>query len=324
MKTILIDKCLVMGMAFAGLCGFLCFPAGAETIKYGDFNSWITRNIKESAAIGGKTKTLYEIGPTATISGNQAYSPRGGSPWATSNVYAKVAGISKGSNAVYPAVRSGSNKCVKMTSEMQNVKVLGIVNMDVMVAGSIFLGQMLEPVKNTKNPYSKMIQGIPFTGRPKALVFDYKVDMPATNTRVKSSGMGKKKTLQGRDNAVAYVMLQRRWEEPDGSVHAKRVASGSKRFGASSPWVNGYRMPLVYGDPAGKSFDSSLLKLRSGANAYYTRNSKGKMVPIIEEGFDDADATPTHAIVMLSAGAGEPYTGTPGLTFYVDNVGWSY
>ena len=29
--------------------------------KYGDFDTWVTRQIHESAVIGGKTKTLYEI-----------------------------------------------------------------------------------------------------------------------------------------------------------------------------------------------------------------------------------------------------------------------
>ena len=47
-------------------------------------------------------------------------------------------------------------------------------------------------------------------------------------------------------------------------------------------------------------------------------------MPVIEEKYDSPDATPTHLIVMLSAGNGEPYVGTPGLTFYVDNVALAY
>ena len=83
--------------------------AGAETkekVAYGDFEQWITRTIHESSIIGGKTKTLYEIGPTQKIDGNKAYTNLGGSPWATSNVYAKVVGVVKGSNAVSPYQRS--------------------------------------------------------------------------------------------------------------------------------------------------------------------------------------------------------------------------
>ncbi len=66
------------------------------------------------------------------------------------------------------------------------------------------------------------------------------------------------------------------------------------------------------------------LQLRSGDDRYYARNSKGKMVPVTEEGWDSADSTPTHIIVMFSAGSGEPYVGTEGLTLYVDNVGFGY
>ena len=51
----------------SALCHF-SINADAENIegtfvpfKYGDFNQWITRSIKESGIIGGDTKTLYEI-----------------------------------------------------------------------------------------------------------------------------------------------------------------------------------------------------------------------------------------------------------------------
>ena len=59
---------------------------------------------------------------------------------ATSNVYAKVSGVTKGSNAVYPANRTANNRCAKLCTQMERVKVLGLINMDVMVAGSMFLG----------------------------------------------------------------------------------------------------------------------------------------------------------------------------------------
>lgn len=295
-----------------------------EPLTYGNFDSWVTRNIHESAVIGGNDKTLYEIGPTATIDGNKAYVPHG-SPWATSNVYAHVHGITKGSNAVYPAAHPGHGKCARLASQMETVKVLGIINMDVMVAGSVFLGRMIEPITSTSNPYTKMEMGAPYTKRPKALIFDYKVDMPAENTRIKSSGFGKKKTLPGRDKPVVFVLLQRRWEDSEGNIHAKRVASASRKFSSGSNWVNAAQLPLIYGDPTSKSgYDASTLALRKDATAYYARNSKGKMVKVQEEGWDDPQATPTHAIVMLSAGSGEPYVGSPGLTLYVDNVGFGF
>lgn len=293
-------------------------------IEYGDFSNWVTRKIKESAVIGGNEKTIYEIGPRQTIVGNKPYSNSGRSPWATSNVYAKVSGVTKTSNAVYPFDRGNGNLCARLATQMERVKVLGLINMDVMVAGSMFLGQMFEPVTSTKNPYSKMEMGIPFSGRPKSLVFDYKVDMPNVNTRVKSTGFGSKKTLQGRDQAVVFVMLQRRWEDENGGLHAKRVASGGVHFKNASEWTNGYNLPLYYGDLTKQVAVKDYLRLRNGDRAYYARNSKGKMVPVIEEGWDNAAAVPTHAIVMFSAGNGDPFVGTEGLTFYVDNVGFKY
>ncbi len=64
-----------------------------EKINFGDFSNWVTRDIKESAVLGGKVKTVYAIGPAKHIRGNVPYTNQGGSPWATSNVYAKVSGV---------------------------------------------------------------------------------------------------------------------------------------------------------------------------------------------------------------------------------------
>lgn len=305
-------------------CASSVYAQSVERIKYGDFSNWVTRHIHESAVIGGHDKTIYEIGPTQTIDGNKPYSNLGGSPWGTSNVYAKVSGVVKTSNAVYPFERSANNKCAKLCTQIENVKVLGLINMDVMVAGSMFLGQMIEPVTSTKNPYSKMEMGVPFTKRPTALVFDYKVDMPNVNYRIKSTGFSSKKQLPGHDNAVVFVFLQRRWEDADGNIHAKRVATAGEYFTKASSWANGHRLPFVYGDLSAKGAVPEYLQLRNRDNRYYARNSKGKMVPVTEEGWDAAGAAPTHIIVMFSAGSGEPYVGTEGLTLYVDNVGFAY
>lgn len=297
----------------------------AETFRYGDFNSWITRNIPESQIIGGNTKTLYEIGPAQTIDGAKAYKNLGNSPWATSNVYAKVMGISKGSCAVMPDTRSGSDKCAKLTTIMERCKAVGLINIDVVVAGSIFLGEMLEPISSTSDPYSKMEMGIPFTRRPKALKFDYKLSIPQNAGRTYSSGFGKKKTLAGQESAEVMVLLQRRWEDADGNLFAKRVGTARVRFGKStSGWVNGYTLPLMYGDITSDPGYKSHMGLIPAERSYYARNSKGKMVPVKEVGWDSRDATPTHIIVMASAASGDAYTGTIGLTFWIDNIATTY
>lgn len=313
-------------LASAALLCASVVPAGAlrlEPIKYGDFSKWVTRNIPESKVIGGKTKTIYEIGPTQTITGAKPYANLGGSPWATSNVYAKVAGVVKASGAVTPATING-NKCVKMQAIMEEVKVLGLVNMDVMVAGSIFLGRIFEPITSTKTPFGKMEMGIPYTKRPAALVFDYKVDMPNTNTRIKSSGIGAKKTLQGRDKAEVYVLLQKRWEDEKGNIHALRVGTGRERYGKSVPYTKGHQLKIKYGDITKQPGYQSWMGLLSGSKAYYARNSKGKLVPVQEEGWASADETPTHVLVMASSSCGEPFVGTPGVTLYIDNMAFGF
>ena len=129
--------------------------------------------------------------------------------------------------------------------------------------------------------------------------------------------------MPGRDEAVVFVMLQRRWEDAQGGLHAKRIATGGEKFKRGTAWQSGHRVPLVYGDVS-KNHSLSWLPLRNGDNSYYAHNSKGKLVRIQEDGWDSADATPTHIIVMFSAGNGEPYVGTEGLTLYVDNVGFAF
>ena len=303
------------------LISSVAFSQTIDKIKYGDFNNWVTRVLTESKVIGGATKNVYESAPKTTVTGNIAYVNMGGSPWGTSNVYAKVCGVVKISNAVDPCVRNGSDLCAKLSTKLEHVKALGFIDMDVMVAGSMFLGQMLEPVTSTSDPYSKMNMGMPYNKRPKALILDYKVDMPSANIRTKATGFGAQKTLSGRDNAVVFIMLQHRWEDEKGNLHAKRVGTGGQKFSKASSWVNGHQIPIVYGDISNNANLKWIPLRKTKDTAYHARNSKGKLKPVIEEGFD-ANATPTHVIVMISSGSGEPFVGTIGLNFYVDNIGF--
>ena len=127
-------------------------------LKYSNFDQWITRHVKESAIIGGNTQTLYEIGPTGTWDGKKPYVNQGGSPWASSNIMAKVAGVVKTNVSVYPEQR-GNGKCVKLVSHIVGVKVLGLVNIHVLAAGSIYVGRMIEPITSSSNPFGKLDYG---------------------------------------------------------------------------------------------------------------------------------------------------------------------
>lgn len=301
----------------------LTAAAKVELFPFGDMNQWVTRHIKESGVIGGKQKTVYEIGPTRTIDGAKAYTNLGGSPWATSNVYAKVMGVVKTSNAVFPADDPGHGKCARLTTCLEQCKVLGLMNIEVLVSGSIFLGQMMEPIANTSSPYSKMEMGIPYTKRPEAMVLDLKVVDPGSGIITRAT-TGSKSTRKGTDSADVFVYLQRRWETPDGKLHAKRVGTARRRFTGNTGWKRGVRLPITYGDASQQPGYRSYMGLLNGDRAYYARNSKGKMVPVQEEGWDDADATPTHMILMCSAGSGVAYEGQLGMELWVDNVGMEF
>ena len=172
-------------------CAVSSLPAQEKIpFMFGDMDHWVVREIHESAIIGGQTKYLYELGPVDTIVGNTAYKNRGNSPWANSNVMAKVAGIVKTNVSVFPEKR-GEGWCARMETRMEKVNVLGLVDIEVVAAGSIFLGSVHEPIKGTKNPQSMLLSGLPFTKRPKVLQFGYKVKVMPQHTRVRSTGSGR-------------------------------------------------------------------------------------------------------------------------------------
>lgn len=291
-----------------------------EFIRYGNFDQWLTRNIKESGIIGGNTKTLYEIAPNATWNNNNPYSGSGGSPWGTSNVLAKVAGITKTNTSVYKEARAGHGYCAKLCTHIEKCVVLGIVNIKVLAAGSIYLGQTIEPITGTSNPMSKLNAGIPFTKRPRYICFDYKVQLSGQPNRIRQTGFSKVSTVKGIDMPDCIFYLQKRWEDAKGNIYAKRIATMVKRFDRSSGWVNNARFQIHYGNITGESFYKSYMGLTSGDFIKYAKNSKGKMVPIQEVGWGDADDTPTHIVLQFDSSHGGAYVGSVGNTFWVDNV----
>lgn len=291
-----------------------------EYISFGNFNQWLVRNIKESKMIGGKTKTLYEIAPTATWNNNNAYVNAGGSPWATSNVMAKVSGITKTNVSVYREPRSGHGYCAKLYTHLEECKVMGVVNIKVLAAGSIYLGQTQEPITGTKNPMSKLDAGIKFTKRPKAICFDYKVKLSGQANRVRQTGFSKVTTVEGIDMPDCVLYLQKRWEDAEGKIHAKRIATMVQRFNKNTDWVNDAQFTIHYGNITNQSFYKPYMGLTAGSVTKYARNSKGKIVEVIEEGWGTGDETPTHLVLQFDSSHGGAYVGSVGNTFWVDNV----
>ena len=285
---------------------------------YGDMDNWIVREIHESGIIGGNTKWLYELGPSDTIVGNTAFRNMGGSPWATSNVMAKVAGVVKTNTSVFPEKR-GDGMCARMESRYESVKVFGLVDIEVIAAGSVFLGTVHEPIKGTKNPQAMLQSGVPFSKKPKALRFDYKVKAAPEKNRVRSTGFSRKSTVAGQDSLAVILLLQKRWEDAEGNVYSKRVGTMVQRYTESTPdWVNDATYPILYGNITSKPEYKPYMRIQ--VEERYTLNSKGKSVPIQEVGWAEPGEAPTHMVLQFTSSHGGAYIGSPGNTFWIDNV----
>ena len=285
---------------------------------YGDMDNWIVREIHESGIIGGNTKWLYELGPSDTIVGNTAFRNMGGSPWATSNVMAKVAGVVKTNTSVFPEKR-GDGMCARMETRYESVKVFGLVDIEVIAAGSVFLGTVHEPIKGTKNPQAMLQSGVPFSKKPKALRFDYKVKAAPEKNRARSTGFSRKSTVAGQDSLAVILLLQKRWEDAEGNVYSKRVGTMVQRYTESTPdWVNDATYPILYGNITSKPEYKPYMRIQ--VEERYTLNSKGKSVPIQEVGWAEPGEAPTHMVLQFTSSHGGAYIGSPGNTFWIDNV----
>lgn len=285
---------------------------------YGDMDNWIVREIHESGIIGGNTKWLYELGPSDTIVGNTAFRNMGGSPWATSNVMAKVAGVVKTNTSVFPEKR-GDGMCARMETRYESVKVFGLVDIEVIAAGSVFLGTVHEPIKGTKNPQAMLQSGVPFSKKPKALRFDYKVKAAPEKNRVRSTGFSRKSTVAGQDSLAVILLLQKRWEDAEGNVYSKRVGTMVQRYTESTPdWVNDATYPILYGNITSKPEYKPYMRIQ--VEERYTLNSKGKSVPIQEVGWAEPGEAPTHMVLQFTSSHGGAYIGSSGNTFWIDNV----
>ncbi len=296
---------ILAGAAIAGLAITLLFAALSahaqekiEPVPYGDFEHWSEQQIKESALIGGKTKTLYKIG----------------GPWSSSNAHARALGVDKVSVSVTPE-RRGEGYCCRMESTLEIVKAVGI-DFKALATGSIYTGKILDIVglKQSSDPNSAIDMGVPFTGRPSALILDYKA-LIQDKTAVYAPAKTKVREVEGHDTGHVTLILQHRWEE-NGHVYAYRVGTAVQHIDRTTDWQNDFRLPIVYGQ------NGERLKELSH-NRHKTHNSKGKMVCIEEVGFRE-DIAPTHLIIQISAGSMLPFTGCPGNVVWCDNLRLAY
>lgn len=307
------------------VCLLACLTASAqryEKVPFGDFEHWAVRYITESQIIGGQEKTLYVVGPTDTIRGNEAYNYKN-TIWSSSNAFAKVAGVVKTSTNVTPD-KGPNGKCARLATQFASCKVVGLINIKVLAAGSIYWGKMLEPITGVSDPYAFMDWGIPFTKRPKALVLNYKATIPNTGKLVKGTTF-RTTEFNGYDPAEILFILQNRWEDEKGNIHAKRVGTAVYHIDQTSKgWIKNFRIPVIYGD-ARKSKDyQSFMNLVSGDKTMYALNSKGKKKPILEEAWADANCPVTHAIMMITSGSLGAFIGALDNVLWVDEIRLEY
>ena len=294
----------------------------AKINEYGKFDSWCQREIKESSIIGGQTKYLYEFygTPSDTLrTGKTPYQSPEGYLWRTNNVLAIVAGVVKTNTTVFPEKR-GDGYCARIEAHIEEVKALGIVNMDVVCQGALLLGALPEPIRDTKSPMAKVLYGLPFKGKPKALKLDYKADVG--HEVIRGTGFSKLKSLGYPDDAEITVMLQKRWEDADGNIHALRVGTGIQRISADvHDWVNDHEVKIHYGDIRNQPFYKEYMGLKTDPEtAYHALNSKGENVIVQEDGWATPGTEPNFIMIHFIASCGKAFYGGVGNTLWIDNV----
>lgn len=311
------------------LCAFFYAASGLgaqESIvrkinEAGRFDNWCVREVKESGLIGGQTKYLYEFyGDQDTlVTGKTPFKAPEDYLWRTNNVLAIVAGVVKTNNTVFPEKR-GNGYCARIETHIEEVKALGIVNMDVTCQGAILIGELPEPITTTKDPMAKVFYGLPFNACPKAVKLDYKADVG--HEVIRGTGFSKLKPMGYNDFAEITVMLQKRWEDEDGNIHALRVGTGIERIMEDVPeWRNGYEIKINYGDITGQPYYEEYMGLKTDPEtAYHALNSKGKNVIINEDGWAAPGTEPTHILIHILSSCGKAFYGGVGNIVWVDNV----
>ena len=290
--------------------------------RYGTMDSWSVRAVKESAIIGGEVKYLYEFfGDRDTVYTREPFTPPQGYYWRTNNVLAVVAGVTKTNNTVFPE-RRGDGYCARIETHIESVKAFGIINMDVTCQGAFIFGGLPEPITDTKDPMAKVLYGMAFEGRPAALVYDFKADVG--HEIIRGTGFSRLKSLGYPDYPEIAVILQKRWEDADGRIHALRVGTACEVIRENvTQWKDGYRLEVHYGDISGESFyEPEFMGLQTEVTerTYHTLNSRGENVPVIEEGWAQEDEFPNWMIIKFLSSCGPAFHGGVGNTLWIDNV----
>lgn len=289
----------------------------AKQVEYSGLDSWYCREVHESLVIGGATQKLYEIGkPDPSGKRSNPLLKDKSSPWATTNLYAKI-GVDVGVNCVFPE-KTKDGCCCRMETKIREVNLIGL-KLKVLVAGTIFLGEIIQPVRSVKDPICKLNHGIAFTGKPRAVQFSYKYK--SGQHRLKS--VFSSRPVEGSDKGEFCMILQKRWEDENGNVYAIRIGGARDfLFDTRDQWVNDTTVTVKYGDITKEPFyDPKRMALIPEVSELYVKNSKNEMVPLTETGWDTFHETPTHLILYFTSSfEGVNYIGSPESMLWVDNI----
>jgi hypothetical protein len=314
---------------FALGSGFRAFSQGKSSsflnnsnqLNYSSLDYWYSRKLKESMLLSGQTIELYGIGKVDLQSDFydiKLKDPK--SPWGTTNIYSKMI-LDVGNTRVYPEKRD-AGYCCRLETAIRKDNIAGL-KVEVLIAGTLFLGELIEPVRGLKDPIKNVNHGIPFSKKPKAIKFDYKYHVG--NHLVEA--IYSVAPTDGTDKAEFCMILQKRWEDKNGNVFATRIGGARQFFtGTVSQWVNGAIFPVFYGDITGlPEYNSQTMGLMPQVGEVYVRNSQNKMVRVIETGWGKPDDLPTHLILYFTSSyKGIQYIGSPESVFWVDNIEFLY
>jgi len=311
---------LYAATAFAQIDPSTLVDSGGQ-LNYSSLDIWYARKVKESILLSGKTIDLYGVGvvnPKSDFFDTKLKDPK--SPWGTTNIYSKMV-LDLANTRVFPEKR-GAGYCCRLVTGIRNDNIAGL-KVEVLIAGTLFVGEMIEPVRGLKDPLKNVSQGIPFTKKPKAVKFDYKYHVG--NKRVKA--IYSVDPAEEPDKAEFCMILQKRWEDKSGNVFATRIGGARQFFtGTVSQWINGATFPVSYGDVTRlPEYDAKTMGLIPGVGEVYVKNSQNKMVPLVETGWGKTDEIPTHLIFYFTSSyQGILYQGSPESVFWVDNIEFVY
>ncbi|NME72510.1 PCMD domain-containing protein [Flammeovirga aprica] len=150
---------------------------------------------------------------------------------------------------------------------------------------------------NSSDPANSAILGVPFTKRPKSMSFHYKYTPGQTYEQYTNTTPT---TLTGLDSCLAYMFLQKREGDKIERVGTAAMQNSDTVTEWTKKTLNVQYGEIVNPEPG--------FRLRSD-----------------ETGWADANATPTHVIIVFtSSSAGDFFRGAIGSTMYVDEISIEY